>query len=61
MENPTSNNESNKYKIVANLQQEAKTDSDQSSEEDISVKAFKQKDGNQSERKPPWWERKEEI
>jgi hypothetical protein len=47
--------------IVANLQREEKTDSDQSSEDEISVKAFRQKGGDQSRKKPPWWERKEEI
>ena len=43
IENPESDNEGNKYVMVATLQQERKIGQEDESEEEISAKAFKQK------------------
>jgi hypothetical protein len=50
IENPNSDKESNKYLMVATLQQEGEIDQEDESEEEISVKAFKQKREDTSEK-----------
>ena len=53
IENPRSETEGNKYVLVATLQHEEIGDHEREIEE-ISVKAFKQKYEDKSEKKPPW-------
>ena len=62
IENPKSDKESNRYLMVATLQQDGKIDQEDESEEDISVKAFRQRKDSRdetSERKAPRWTSKE--
>ena len=53
IENPKSDKESNRYLVVATLQQEGKIYQEDDSEDEISVKASRQKREEASERKPP--------
>ena len=54
IENPKSDKESNKYVLVATLQHEEIIDEERKDDEEISVKAFRQKYEDKDEKKPPW-------
>ena len=59
IENPKSDNESNKYVLVATLQHEERSDQESKSDEVISVKAFRQRREDQKDKEPPWNSSKE--
>ena len=62
IENPNSNNEGNKYLMVATLQKEGKEAQLDETDEEISVKAFRQRKSskdNEVEKRSPWWTSKE--
>jgi hypothetical protein len=54
IQNPKSVKESNKYVLVATLQHEEIVDQERGDDEEISVKAFKQKYDDKREKEPPW-------
>ena len=54
IENPKSETEGNKYVLVATLQHEEVVDQEHESDEEISVKAFKQKYEGKGGKTPPW-------
>ena len=54
IENPKSDNEGNKYVMVATLQQEGCFDQEDESDETISVKAFRQRREDTRDTKAPW-------
>ena len=62
IENPKSDKESNRYLMVATIQQERKSDQEDESEEEFSAKAFRQRKDSRdetSDRKAPWKTSKE--
>ena len=62
IENPNSTEEGNRYLMVAILQEEEQDDHVDEAEEELSVKAFRQRRGSRDdadERKSPWWTSKE--
>ena len=54
IENAKSDKESNKYVMVATLQQEECSDQESESDEVISVKAFRQKREDKRDKEAPW-------
>jgi hypothetical protein len=59
IENPKSETEGNRYLMVATLQQEGNFDQENESDEEISVKAFRQRREETRDTKAPWYTSKQ--